>query len=62
MIGSRARGNRAMHVLGAVDDLIMIIKADRCVVVFFYLFFFYFDFIIVAFMNDFLRSFEQNMF
>ena len=33
MIGSRARGNRAMHVLGAVDDLIMIIKADRCVVV-----------------------------
>ena len=40
MIGSRARGNRAMHVLGAVDDLIMIIKADRCVVVFFYLFFF----------------------
>ena len=48
MIGSQARGNRAMHVLGAVDDLIMIIKADRCVVVVFLIYF-------VHFRNTFFR-------
>ena len=42
MIGSWARATRAMYVLGAVDDLIMIIKADRCVVTFCFVFSFIF--------------------